>query len=308
MTYRVGNVAVTLNDLTPEAVHLIKAHPEMFRICLNNNVRGWLITTKKTVHLLCDVMTIYATLLNKVSHFDDITAMADKTRMFMTQLEEDLNTIFDRKLQLWKWDTLSFEGKIKKLAVLVLKSCHKSILEMSKCVSCVELFFLQFDNLKKLIVPCLMANIRMILRLFKKTAFYLELATNVDLINAISQDPTGLSSELLKIESTTDGIRCELQVLGTVFSTLDTSLQHYTDILLGKLILKRSIQEDERKIIKRRDVCYQAAEHVLSIPLTGEHHKLLCISDIKKQLLYLASLIVAFLAFVLYRFYKMILG
>lgn len=299
---------MTLNDLTPEAIQLIKAHPKMFRICLNNNVRKWLFTTKKTVHLLCDVITIYATLLNKVSHYDDITAMADKTRMFMTQLEEDLKTIFDGREQLWEWDTLHFEAKSKKVATLVVRSCHKSIVEMSKCISCVELFFLQFDNLKKLIVPCLMVNIKMILRLFKKTAFYLDLATIVDSTHAISQDPLGLSSELLKIENITDSIRCELQVLETVFSTLDVSLQHYTDILLGKLILKRSIHEDEREIIKRRDVCYQAAEHVLSIPLTGEHYKPLSISDIKKQLLYLASLLVAFLAFVLYRFYKMILG
>lgn len=309
MTYRAGLKLVSLGgSFTPEAITIIKARPEMFLICLNHNVREWLLNAKQIIHVLCDAVTIYATLLNKVPQFDDITAMADKNKANMSRLEYDINKIFTRPLSIWEWENSSYEEGVKTFASIVLRTIYEAVEELRKCIVCVELFFLQFDNLRKLIVPCLMINVKVILRLLKNTSFLLGTKTIVDRKDEIRRDPLKKRADLIRIEDITDGLRRELRVLETVFLTLDSSLKSYTDILLGKLILKRNIDNDERESIKRRTICYQAAEHVLSIPLTGEQHSRLSVSDIRKQLLYFTSLILAFMVFVLYRFYKIIVG
>lgn len=311
MTYRVGDVLVSLDeDLTPETVSLLSAHPYLFRVCLNSQVKCWLTNAKRAVHLFCDVIVIYATLLHKIPHYDDITTMAERNKGTLARLEFDFNMIFGGTMEGSHsgWERLVYEETVKPAAILITRSFYEGMEELSKCCTCVEIFFLQFDNLKKLLVPCLMMNARMVLRLIRKTTFLLELSTVVDDTASIALHPNEIREELIKIEHITDGIRRELCALRTVFSSLDSSLQCYTEVLLGKLILKRQVADLECVIVRRRDLCYQAAEHVLSIPLNGEHQKSFSVMNTKKHLIYLVSLMFAIILVILYRIYKIILG
>lgn len=293
-------------NTTPNQAGIV--HDRTMWLAFISQVHRLLVIVKRINNLFSDVITIYSTLLQKVPQYEDITNMAMKGNLYMVHLEESLNRCLRfKKLN----DDLKTDRHVEMLlllALLVLSSAYEALKHLNKCFSCVEVFFLQFDNLRKLLIPCLTMNARMVLQLLKNSNSLIEHVTAV-----VQADNTILYAEQLvsiraKLEDATGGIRRELRILETVFVTLDTSLQHYTSVLLGQLILKRQVEELERKIVARRTICQQAAEHVLSIPLSGEHQDNASALDVKSIMLYVFSLIVAIVIIVIYRFYRLLVS
>ena len=62
------------------------------------------------------------------------------------------------------------------------------------------------------------------------------------------------------------------------------------------------------QIIKRREVCYQAAEHVVSIPLTEEQTSTLLMVQLMKYFSYLVLFLVGLFSLMLYRLLKVLVG
>lgn len=310
MTYLIGDRSITFNgrSLSLEDEILIRAHPNLFKYCLNATTHKYLLSIKKIVHLYCDIITIYSTLLLKVPNYDDVTVMTNKTKLNMARLEEDLNRIFGDKLDTKNdgWEDKPYESQIKSIASLILKGCNESFAMLYKNLNCIDVFFLSFDNLKKLLIPCLLTHTQMIQKLISGAIFLFGLTTIVDELVNIEEHTPAIIKQLSKIDSVTSGIERETKLLEMVFNTLDPSLQQYTNILLGKAILKRDVEESECQIVRRRDVCFQAAEHVVSIPLTGDPSSTLSRQHITKHHVYFVSAIFVVIAVVLYRLYTVV--
>lgn len=312
MTYTIGDRVITLGgkNLTPEEERLIRAHPNMFKYCLNSTVHMYLLSMKKTVHLYTDIITIYSTLLLKVPNYDDVALMTNKTKLNLVRLEEDLNRLFGKSITALNegWEQKDYEQQVKPVAMLILKSCNESFDYVLKTLNCIDVFFLAFDNLKKLLIPCLLSHTQMIQKLIAGAIFFFGLTTIVDELTNVEDYSATIIRQLTKIDSITSGIEREAKLLDMVFSTIDNSLQQYTNILLGKAILKRDVDEPDCRIIRRRDVCFQAAEHVVSIPLTGDQLSTLSMQHFTKHIFYFISAIIVVVVVVLYRLYAVIFG
>lgn len=312
MTYLIGDRTIVFNgkSLSNEDERLIRAHPNIFKYCLNATTHRYLLSMKKTVHLYTDIITIYSTLLLKIPNYDDVTAMTNRTKLNLFRLEEDLNKIFGKKLEVVNdgWENKNYESLIKSMARLILKGCKESFDLLFKNLNCIDVFFLSFDNLKKLLIPCLLTHTQMIQKLVTGAIFLIGLTTIVDEITKIDELSPAIIKQLTKIDSITSGIERETRLLDTVFNTLDPSLQQYTNILLGKAILKREVNEAECQIIRRRDVCFQAAEHVVSIPLTGDQSTNLSRQHFTKHFFYFVSAMFVVIVIVLYRLYTVVFG
>lgn len=307
MTYLIADRTISLNGqpLTEEEQQLIRAHPQMIKNCLNYTTYKYLLSIKKIIHLYCDIITIYSTLLLKVPNYDDVTVMTNKTKFNLTRLEEDLNQIFGKDLHTVTdgWEERHYERLVKPLAILILKSCNESFDILFKNLNCIDVFFLTFDNLKKLLIPCLLNHTQIIQKLITGAIFLFGLTTIADDIGDIIEFDSTIIEQLTKIDSITSGIEREHNLLQMILTTVNPSLQQYTSILLGKAILKRDVNEAECQIIRRRDVCFQAAEHVVSIPLTSDQNENLSMQNIPQYLFYLVSAIFMVSIIVVYRFF-----
>lgn len=307
MTYLIGDRKISLNGapLTQEEQQLIRAHPEMIKHCLNYTTHKYLLAIKKVIHLYCDVITIYSTLLSKVPNYDDVTIMTNKTKSNLIRLEEDLNQIFGKDLQTVTggWEERHYERQVKPLAILILKSCNESFDILFKNLNCIDVFFLTFDNLKKLLIPCLLNHTQIIQKLITGAIFLFGLTTIADDIGNITEFDSTTIEQLTKLDSITSGIEREHNLLQMILTTVNPSLQQYTSILLGKAILKRDVNEAECQIIRRRDVCFQAAEHVVSIPLSSEQTESFSMQNIPQYIFYFVSAIFMVGLIVLYRFF-----
>lgn len=312
MTYIIGDRVITFSGkgLTPEEENIIRAHPDMLRYCLNSTVLNYLVSMKKIVHLYTDVITIYSTLLLKVPNYDDVTHMTNKTKLNFVRLEEDLNVVFGNSLTSVNegWEQKSYEKQLKPMVVLILKSCNELFNHLFKTLNCIDVFFLAFDNLKKLLIPCLLSHTQMIQKLIAGAIYFFGLMTVADEVSNVGEFDDTVIRQLTKIDSITSGLEREARLLDMVFTTIDSALKQYTNILLGRAILKRDVEEVECRIIKRRDVCFQAAEHVVSIPLTGDNLTALSMLHFIKHIFYFISAILVVVVVVLYRVYAVIFG
>lgn len=310
MTYIIGDRCILLSGraMTEEDEQIIRSHPNIFKICLNSASHKYLLSLKKIVHLFCDIFTIYSTLLMKVPHYDDVTAMTNRTRVSLLKLEEDLNKIFGNDLDTANegWENKNYGTQVKSLATLILQDCHEIFDIVFKNLNCIDVFFLSFDNLKKLLIPCLLTHTLMVQKLISGATLLFELTTIVDQITKIEVFTPTIIKQLTKIDSITSGIERESKLLDIVFITVDPSLQQYSNILLGRAILKRDINEVDCQIIRRRDLCFEAAEHVVSIPLTGDQLINLSMQQLTKHFFYSISAILLIIALVLYRLYTVI--
>lgn len=308
MTYLIGDKAFTISgtSVSPEEELLIRTNPHLFKLCLNVATRRYLLSLKKIVHLYADVLTIYSTLLLKIVNYDDITSMTYKTKLQMVRLEDDLNEIFGKNVDpsIDGWEAQKYEGLVKTLGVLIATAASEAFSATFKTLNCLELFFQAFDNLKKLLIPSLLVYTPIIQRLLSGVHFLFGLTTIANDIPRLHEFTPTVVRQLSKIDSITSGFEREARGLNAIFTILDTSLLQYTGILLGKAILKRDIVQLECQIIRRRDVCFQAAEHVVSIPLSGETQKNPYVQPFEKHLFYILSALFLVLIAVTYRLYS----
>lgn len=265
---------------------------------------------KNVVHLYTDIITIYSTLLQKVPNYDDITMMTLWTKLNFVRLEEDLVRVFGKSLNANNegWEDKDYEDQVKPIVKLILMTCGEAFDALFKTLNCIDVFFLAFDNLKKLLIPCLLTHTQMIQKLIAGANYFFGLTTIVDELGNFHEYSGTIVRQITKIDSITSGIERESKLLDMVFTTIDSSLKQYTNILLGKAILKRDVEEPECQIIRRRDVCFQAAEHVVSIPLTGDQFTSLSMLHFTKHIFYFISAILVVVVVVLYRLYAVVFG
>ncbi|CCG22107.1 membrane-localized protein [Candida orthopsilosis Co 90-125] len=325
MPYTIGERRIKVSpDLAEEDQILLLQNSKIFKYCLNNAVLKYLINLKTVVHLYSDVLTIYSTLLKKIPQYEDITNMTNDCKNNILQLESDFNDIFGKDtLQESDFDNdgvnsstsinfrqiefQSYEQNIRPSVKLILQSTLSTFEFVNKTLHCIEVFFTSFSNLKKLLVPFLKLQTSSILRSLRSAEELFQKSLIVDNIPH-SFDPL-VWQQLMDIERITSNIERESVTLNTAFCTFEASLVHYTNLLLGKAILKRTIEERDCYLIRRREVCYQASEHVVSIPLTEEKtsndNPMMSFGT---ALTYIVMFLVGLVALVLYRLIRVITG
>lgn len=311
MPYTIGHRRITLDStqLSESDKQLILQHRKVFRYCLNDAAYRYFINLKKIIHLYGDIITIYSTLLRKVPNYDDITKMTNKCKLALLKLEEDFNDIFGVEINISfsrQWQDKSYES-VQGLGSLLTRSTIEAFGYVVKNLNCIEIFFKHYSNLKKLLIPYLGEQTESIMRSLQKTAWLFDYVTIVDQLSTIDELTEPIMKQLKKIEKMTSGLEKETIILDRAFITFDPSLKQYTSILLGKAILKQEVDIRNCELIKRRDVCFQAAEHVVSIPLT-EQQQTNPIKDFSAYLTYLAMFLVVLIGFIIYRLFKVLFG
>ncbi|CCE73196.1 Piso0_000222 [Millerozyma farinosa CBS 7064] len=313
MTYTVGDRKITIEkeQLSESDKELILAHSKLFRYCLNNSCYSFLLSLKKIIHLYTDIITIYSTLLRKVPHYDDVTLMTNRTKLNILKLEDDFNRLFGTKVEgeprnKIDWEEKAYEHEVKKKCILCVESVHEVFDLILKNLNCIDIFFNSFDNLKKLLIPFLANQTKSIYKSLAKALYLFKLTTIADEVSAIRDLSPAVLKQLRKIEKITSGIERESLILNTAFSTFDSSLQQYTSILLGKAILKRDVDTADCQLVKRRDICYQAAEHVVSIPLSEDQSSGVLIQALTKHLICGAFILAFLVTVILYRLFEVV--
>ncbi|KAI3405659.1 hypothetical protein KGF56_001677 [Candida oxycetoniae] len=324
MPYTVGNKRIILSeDLSESDQKLLLKHSKVFRYCLNNACIKFLLNLKKIIHLYSDIMIIYSTLLNKIPHYDDITHMTSRCKTNLLRLEDDFNDFFGHGIRnaydsscdnsdehkfdlVANWCDQNYEKGMKPGFQLWLKASMAMFEQIDKTLLCIELFFSSYTNLKKLLIPFLKEQTSSLQHSLKLVDHYLQVPLIVDDISKNEYDQQ-VFQNLKEIEKITSGIEKEAGNLNTAFVTFDGSLSMYTNILLGKAILKRYIESRYCQLIKRREICCQASERVVSIPLTEDKP---CYNPsmkfLGKTLTYFVMAIMMLVIIVFYRFYKII--
>ena len=307
MKYLIGDRTITISGTALSLLdeQLIRANPHIFKLCLNVAARKFLLALKRIVHLYADVLTIYSTLLQKVVDYDDITSMTYKAKLLMVRLEDDLNAIFGRAVDPPPdgWEQQLYEYLVKALVALVVEAAVASFASAHRALNCLELFFLAFDNLKKLLIPSLLRYTPVFQQLLACAVFLLNLSTAADNVGRMEVYTPSVIRHIAAMDSITGGFEREAKGLNALYSILNTSLTQYTGILLGKAILKGEVLPAECLIIRRREVCFHAAEHVVSIPLSGESPRQLYIQPFEKHLFYFFSMFFLVAVAVVYRLY-----
>lgn len=309
MTYTIGDKRISLeSELTKSESQLILSHTKLFKYCLNSAAYKFLINLKKIIHLYGDIFTIYSTLLRKIPNYDDITLMTNKTKMLLWKLEEDFNELFGSPINGDKhnWEDRHYERSTKKISILCMDSAIEMFEVITKNLNCIDIFFNNFNNLKKLLIPFLLSQTKSIQKSLSKALYLFKLNTISDELGNITELTPSILKQLKKIEKITSGIERESVILNTAFLTFDPSLQQYTSILLGKAILKTEIAESSCQIIKRREVCFQAADHVVSIPLTEEQTANLSMKYLSKYAAYVMLIVFVVASLMVYRLFKML--
>ena len=241
----------------------------MFKICLNHAAHSLLIQLKKMVHLHGDVLTIYTTLLKKIPKYDDITALASRTQTRVLRLEDLFNSLLGRSLagNSHLWDAKLYDHHTRIACILCIKLALDVFSQVTGCLNCIEMFFQNYDNLSKLLIPCFLAQAESINVVLGRLLELFRIQTIVDNIELIKNITPATLIQLRKVERITTGIEQELEILFEAFMTYDRLLEQYTAILLGKTILKMDIDVGSCSTVKRRDICFLAAEKVINIPL-----------------------------------------
>lgn len=310
--YSIGDRKITLEYglLNDSDKDIIIAHKKLFKYCLNNAILKLLLNFKNTVHLYCDLMTIYSTLLKKIPNYDDITTMASVTENKIQSLESKYNDIFGNYGSenigfTTKWQSRPYETAIKPLTKDILTMTEIGFDKIYKTLYCIEFFFDKFDNLQKLLIPHILLQTKSIQNIIKKAKYFIDLSTIADSLNSIREINPDIIKQLKKIEKITSGFEKESCLLETGFKTFNMSLEKYTNILLGKAILKRVIDDSDCQLIKRRNICYEAADQVISIPLT-ETQVTNSKHFLSKYALYVVSLVILIILSIFYRLFRII--
>lgn len=306
MGYTVGERKFSLHGtVAEEDEQVILQRIDVFKICLNSSSFSYMTNLTKVIHLYGDVLTIYSTLLNKIPNYDDITRLASRVCLEILDLEQDFKKIFKDAKFTWTKEK-SYEEFIKKLCLLCVNSSIDVFDRILKALNAIDYFFNKFNNLEKLLIPFLFSQTGKIVASLKKASYLFNLTTIADDLNMIHELSPGIMKNLKKIEKLTLGINRESLMLETTFLTFDPSLAQYTNVLLGKAILKREVDISHCQLIRRRDICQQASEHVVSIPLTEEQASNFSKKMLTKYFTWILFALILLISVVIIRLFKVL--
>ncbi|KAI5960425.1 uncharacterized protein KGF55_004717 [Candida pseudojiufengensis] len=240
--------------------------------------------------------------------------------------------------KLQNFENQNYEHVIKPSTKLIIKTSLAIFDQLNKNLLCIELFFSSYSNLKKLLVPFLKEQTQSLIINLKTIEGLLSCELIVDKMPttkiqekkddgsveaSIQSKRINLINNLMEIERVTSGFEKESLKLKTAFFTFNTSLIQYTSLLLGKAILKRHVDQEQCEIIKRREICYQASEHVVSIPLTEDNKNIIdntgnnynhlnqnqnSMKSFGKILTYILMILMFLIVLVGYRLIKLLVG
>lgn len=302
MPYTIANRRVDLDTLTPEDWRWLTRHPDIFARTYNASCLQFVRHLRQVVQLYADTFVIYGTLLGKIPNYDDITLAANKLKMALLLLEVDISGAAEPDPWL-EWEGMAPAGAAL-LARLSCDAAREIFARVADLLEVITYFFTLFNNLEKLLIPFLLPQTRAIERCLTKASYLFKLELPELLEQLVAE---GNLEPLRKIDRITGSIKRELVILATAFKTFDALIAQYTHILLGKAILKREIDHQDCQLIRRREVCYQAAEHIILIPLTEHQHNQ---GDLKQYInLYLGYIVVVVVAVVtltIYRIFKVV--
>lgn len=271
-----------------EEYELMRTNPAVFRMCLNAAAAQYFSSLKRIVHLYCDIITIYSTLLEKIPDYDDVTRMARRACASMARVEEDFNRLFPA-LETAQWEALSYNETVRPGAVVVLRAAHEAIDAVGRALNCIDVFFSAFGNLRKLLLPSLLAYTLMVQKLVSTSLFLFRSELVADDEARIAAADEKVFRLLHRLDAVYSGILRERRLMDVIFATMDPLLQQYTGVLLGLAFLKRKVDAAECQTVRRRHVCFQAAEHVVSIPLQDSSQALRW--DFKRRLTFLLLMV-----------------
>lgn len=211
--------------------------------------------------------------------------------------------------KLKQWQEQSFEQSIKPSCDTILKSSIPVFDQIAKTLVCIDLFFSEFSNLKKLLIPLMRPQTTAVQQSLKRVNQTIQNRDyNVDHLST-TEFSLKLHREIISIEQLTSLIDRESTLLLHAFNTFNSALIRYTEILLGKAILKRDIDLGDCQLIKRRDVCYQASERVVSIPLTEDKSSYnTSMRALGKSLTYFVMALMMVVMFVVFRLINALFG
>lgn len=312
MTYLIGDKKIKLNgdELTAEEEDIIRSHPKIFLYCLNSTTHKHLLSIRRIINQYTDIMKIYMTLLSKILDYDDLTTLTKKTKRNLSVIETQMVHILGPEVNGLNegWEEMNYEKQVKPMAIMILRSCEEVLRSAERNLRCIEVFFSAFDNLKTLLIACLQVHARMICKLLTKALFLFELTTIANETAKIEQLSPSIFKQLMKIDAITSGIEYETKMIDIIYDDTEKLLTRYTRIILGKAILKRDVEENECGIIVRRAICEEAAEHVISIPLSGVKPPRFSLEPFTTSLFYLVSALLLIMCAILYRVYNVIFG
>ncbi|ODQ79528.1 hypothetical protein BABINDRAFT_37353 [Babjeviella inositovora NRRL Y-12698] len=300
MPYTIGDKCLTLTSfLTVADREIIVQNQRIFQFCLAKAVLVYVSElSTKVVPLYTDMLVIYASLLDKVTGFDDVTLVAAKTKNTFVQLELALKDMEGRTEKL-KQLPFSYNEAVRPLASQVTRLVTLAFKEAVDLLEAIEFFFKAFDNLTKLIMPMFLEQTRDFLVSFERTRRYLEMEIDFRGFMEVDEDTLG---KLKKAERVTSGIEQEAKFAQAAFTTFNVSMSHYTKQLLGLAILHRDIPLEQCGLGIRRTVCYEATRSIRGIPLVTEKDE----RQVSRIVYYAVVMVMVMVMVVFYRFLKIV--
>ncbi|CAN3374944.1 hypothetical protein DIURU_003673 [Diutina rugosa] len=305
MPYTIGPRDVSLARLRPGDWHLLHQYPHVFAQVLNSTVFVYVSKVEQVVQLYSDALIIYSTLLAKVPNFDEVAECTNRTRRAMLALETDVAAVLSGGGLSWENRPYS---EVRMAALLLTEATIKAFKLAQDTMAIISSFFEPFNNLEKLLIPYAHHMTTQLESTFTTARTAFSLAIDVDSIPQWLPDtPTPEALEHLQnIDTLTVQVQKQAQYLETMFRLVDNSLVRYSQVILGKGILKREVDAAECSLIRRRNVCFSAAEQVVSIPLTEQAQSKLPM-DVE-VLTYLMMALGGVLFIALFRIWKVVLS
>lgn len=306
MPYTIGPRQISFDQLQPGDWDVVRRFPTTFKTVLNSHVYVCISKVEKVVQVYLDAFIIYLTLLGKVPNFDEVATCTNRTRRAMLTLENDLGDLLALGGRDWELKPYS---EVRSVALLTTEATLKAFQLARETMAIISAFFEPFNNLEKLLIPYAHTITDQVEMTLTAASAAYKISVDVDHIPELITDdgPTPETLQQLEtIQHLTLQIQKQAQHLETVFRLVDTLLVRYSQVILGKGILKREVDATECLLVRRRNVCFLAAEQVVSIPLTEQAPSKLPL-DVE-VLTYLVMALGGVLFIALFRIWKVVLS
>lgn len=306
MTYSIGPHRIDVDNISTEDWEVLCQYPEAVTKLLKTLAYMYITKLNRIVQLYLDAIVIYRTLILKIPHFDQIDNATNKTRQALSRLETDLQVLLDAGDGLWQDRPYHEVSEISRLCCHSAASVFKLVVDNLTIIS---QFFTPFTNLEKLLIPYAHLMAPEVARLFATLQeLYSVSLPIVDELPLLLVGPHILEDVfdgLSVIDHLNGRIQRECKYLETAFQLVDNLFVRYSQVILGKGILRRDLDVADCQLVRRREVCHLAAEQVVLIPLSEQSNQTMALWD-NQMMGYVVMAMAAVVLVALYRIYKVL--